>query len=160
MEGDASKWCYDHYLNYRNLQSADNVRTQLQRIMERKSIDLNIQTPFEDKQYYVNIRKALLTGFFMQVAHYEKSGHYLTVKDNQIVQLHPSTVMKSKPEWVLYNEFVLTSKNYIRTVTEVKGSWLLDVSSAYFDMESFPQCEAKRELIKMLESRRGKKNRR
>lgn len=44
----------------------------------------------------------------------ERSGHYITVKDNQLVQLHPSTVLDHKPEWVLYNEFVPTTKNFIR----------------------------------------------
>lgn len=44
----------------------------------------------------------------------------MTIKDNQVVQLHPSTCLDHKPEWVLYNEFVLTTKNYIRTVTDIK----------------------------------------
>jgi hypothetical protein len=47
---------------------------------------------------------------------------------NQVVQLHPSTVLDHKPEWVLYNEFVLTTKNYIRTCTDIKPEWW--VSSA------------------------------
>jgi HrpA-like RNA helicase len=59
----------------------------------------------------------------VQVAHAERSGHYMTVKDNQVVNLHPSTVLDHKPEWALYNEFVLTTKNYIRTVTDVKPEW-------------------------------------
>lgn len=58
-----------------------------------------------------------------QIAHLERTGHYLTVKDNQVVQLHPSTVLDHKPEWVLYNEFVLTTKNYIRTCTDIKPEW-------------------------------------
>jgi hypothetical protein len=29
----------------------------------------------------------------------ERTGHYLTVKDNQVVALHPSTVLQHKPEW-------------------------------------------------------------
>lgn len=57
-----------------------------------------------------------------QVAHLERTGHYLTIKDNQMVQLHPSTCLDHKPEWVIYNEFVLTTKNYIRTVTDIKGN--------------------------------------
>lgn len=28
-------WCYDNFINYRSLKSADNVRTQLERIMDR-----------------------------------------------------------------------------------------------------------------------------
>ena len=62
---------------------------------------------------------------YSQVAHLERTGHYLTVKDNQVVQLHPSTCLDHKPEWVLYNEFVLTTKNYIRTCTDVKPEWLI-----------------------------------
>ena len=64
-----------------------------------------------------------LTFLPFQVGHLERSGHYLTVKDNQVVQLHPSTTLDHKPEWVVYNEFVLTTKNYIRTCTDVKPEW-------------------------------------
>jgi HrpA-like RNA helicase len=116
------QWCYDNFLQNRSLKSADNVREQLSRIMDRFSLQRK-STPFTSKDYYLNIRKALVKGFFMQVAHLERSGHYLTVKDNQVVQLHPSTCLDHKPEWVMYNEFVLTTKNYIRTVTDVKGEW-------------------------------------
>lgn len=49
----------------------------------------------------------------------------MTVKDNQMVNLHPSTVLDHKPEWALYNEFVLTTKNFIRTVTDVRPEWLV-----------------------------------
>jgi len=71
----------------------------------------------------VNIGKCLVEGFFSQVAHLQKQGMYQTVKDNQAVFLHPSCVIDSKPDWVAFNEFVLTTKNYIRTVTAIKGEW-------------------------------------
>ena len=70
-----------------------------------------------------SITYLLILTYLEQVAHLERTGHYLTVKDNQIVQLHPSTCLDHKPEWVLYNEFVLTTKNYIRTVTDIKAEW-------------------------------------
>ena len=120
------QWCHDHFLNLRSLQSADNVRKQLLRIMEREEIEM-ISTPFDDKKYYENIRRALCAGFFMQIAKKDAQGKsvYTTIKDNQSVLLHPSTVLAHDAEWVLYNEFVLTTKNYIRTVTAVKPEWLL-----------------------------------
>ena len=124
-QADPKKWCHEHFLSLRALQSADNVRQQLCRIMEREEIEL-VSTPFEDKKYYENIRKALVAGFFMQVAKKEgNSKTYITVKDNQNVLLHPSTVLQQDSEWLVYNEFVLTTKNYIRTVTTVKAEWLL-----------------------------------
>lgn len=120
------QWCHDHFLSQRALQSADNVRSQLLRIMERQDLEM-MSTSFEDKKYYENIRRALCAGFFMQVAKKDTGGksQYLTIKDNQNVLLHPSTVLAHEAEWVLYNEFVLTTKNYIRTVTAVKPEWLL-----------------------------------
>ncbi|XP_050308776.1 ATP-dependent RNA helicase DHX15 homolog isoform X3 [Anthonomus grandis grandis] len=139
------QWCYDNFVNYRSLKSADNVRQQLSRIMDRFNLK-RTSTDFTSKDYYINIRKALVNGFFMQVAHLERTGHYLTIKDNQIVQLHPSTCLDHKPEWVIYNEFVLTTKNYIRTVTDIKPDWLLRIAPQYYDLNNFPQCEAKRQL--------------
>lgn len=51
--------------------------------MEKQEIDL-ISTS-DQRVFYVNIRKALVIGFFMQVAHKEgEKGNYLTVKDNQV----------------------------------------------------------------------------
>ena len=125
-QSNPKQWCHDHFLSLRSLQSADNVRMQLLRIMERKELEM-VSTPFEDKKYYENIRRALCAGFFMQVAKKEAQGKsvYMTIKDNQNVLLHPSTVLAHDAEWVLYNEFVLTTKNYIRTVTAVKPEWLL-----------------------------------
>ncbi|XP_017961804.1 putative pre-mRNA-splicing factor ATP-dependent RNA helicase PRP1 isoform X2 [Drosophila navojoa] len=138
-------WCYENFINYRSLKNADNVRQQLARIMDRFNLK-RTSTEFSSKDYYVNIRKALVQGFFMQVAHLERTGHYLTIKDNQNVQLHPSTCLDHKPDWVIYNEFVLTTKNYIRTVTDVKPEWLLSLAPQYYDLNNFPQCEAKRQL--------------
>ncbi|KAI5705833.1 hypothetical protein M8J75_002206 [Diaphorina citri] len=139
------QWCYDNFVNYRSLKSADNVRQQLSRIMDRFNLKRS-STEFTSKDYYINIRKSLVTGFFMQVAHLEKDGRYLTIKDNQVVQLHPSTCLDHKPEWVVYNEFVLTTKNYIRTVTDVKPEWLIKLAPQYYELQNFPQCEAKRQL--------------
>jgi len=144
------QWCYDNFLNLRSLKQADNVRQQLARIMDRFNLK-RTSTDFNSREYYINIRKSLVTGFFMQIAHLERTGHYLTVKDNQVVQLHPSTCLDHKPEWVLYNEFVLTTKNYIRTCTDVKAEWLIQLAGNYYDMSNFPNCEAKRVLERVIE---------
>ncbi|KAG2229253.1 hypothetical protein INT48_002831 [Thamnidium elegans] len=138
-------WCFDNFMNHRSLKSADNVRNQLRRTMEKYDLNL-VSTDFEHRSYYTNIRRAIVAGYFMQVAHLERSGHYLTVKDNQIVQLHPSSCLDHKPEWVLYNEFVLTTRNYIRTCVEVKAEWLLEVAPTYYDLSNFPNCHGKRQL--------------
>jgi pre-mRNA-splicing factor ATP-dependent RNA helicase DHX15/PRP43 len=177
-QANPKQWCHDHFLSLRSLQSADNVRLQLQRIMEREEVEL-VSTPFEDKKYYDNIRRALVAGFFMQAAKKDSAGKsmYTTVKDNQQVLLHPSTVLGYDAEWVLYNEFVLTTKNYIRTITSIKPEWLLvsdlifphqsvyfhgsmlmffffswqEISPNYYDVSSFPKGDIRSALLRAAE---------
>ncbi|KAK8718178.1 hypothetical protein V6N13_045421 [Hibiscus sabdariffa] len=152
QNNEDQSWCYENFINHRALKSADNVRQQLVRIIARFNLKL-CSTDFNSRDYYVNIRKAMLAGYFMQVAHLERTGHYLTVKDNQVVHLHPSNCLDHKPEWVIYNEYVLTSRNFIRTVTDIRGEWLVDVAPHYYDLDNFPQCEAKRVLEKLYRNK-------
>lgn len=51
-----------------------------------------------------------------------------------MVALHPSAALDKTPDWVLYHEFVLTSKNFIRTVTAVRGEWLVEIAPHYYDL--------------------------
>ncbi|KAK9747585.1 hypothetical protein RND81_02G001800 [Saponaria officinalis] len=147
-----TNWCYENFINFRAMKSAENVRMQLERIMVRFNLKC-CSTNFNSRDYYINIRKAMLAGYFMQVAHLERTGHYLTVKDNQVVHLHPSNCLDHKPEWVIYNEYVLTSRNFIRTVTDIRGEWLVDIAPHYYDLTNFPNCEAKRVLEKLYKKR-------
>ena len=82
-KGD-SQWAWNNYLSARALTQADNVRSQLLRTMERQDLDLTTRN-VDGPQFYDNIRKTLVCGFFMQVAHKEgERGGYKTVKDNQV----------------------------------------------------------------------------
>ena len=62
-----NQWCYDNFVSNRSLKSADNVREQLSRIMDRLCLR-RTSTEFTSRDYYLNIRKALLSGFFMQAS--------------------------------------------------------------------------------------------
>ena len=150
MNEHDSNWPYNNFLQVRALKQCDNVRGQLLRQMNRLGIKL-CSTDASDRAYYPNIRRAICSGFFMQVAHHERSGQYMTVKDNQLVKLHPSCGMASQPEFVVYFEFVLTSANFIRTVTSVHADWLVDMAPHFYDLGNFPQCEARRVLERVVE---------
>jgi len=145
-------WCYLNFLNFRALKAAENVRSQLLRICQRMGIKI-IGLPPSSHDYYINIRKAIASGFFMQVAHFGDSDKYVTVKDRQQVYLHPSNTLEGKPEWVVYQEFVLTSRNYIRTVTRIEGRWLVDIAPHYYDVHNFPEGAAKRALERIYKQK-------
>jgi len=109
-------------------------------------LKLPMCSPSNMLHYHTSIQQALTAGLFMQVAYLQRTGEYLTIKDNQRVTLHPSSVIDHKPKWVIFEEFALTTQNYIRTVTVSRGEWLAEMAPHYFDLENFPECEAKAEL--------------
>ena len=67
-----------------------------------------------------------------------------------MVNLHPSCGLDTQPEWVLFNEFVLTTRPYIRTVTDVRPEWLLELAANYCDVPALADGETKSSLLRVL----------
>ena len=57
-------WCWNSYLNFRALKAGNDIREQLIRIMVSQKCNLE-SNPVQDKDYYTNIKKCILSGFFM-----------------------------------------------------------------------------------------------
>jgi len=136
--------------------------------------DVDLVSVGDESKLYQRVREALVCGFFMQVARKEEKG-YITIKDNQQVSLHPSCGLDNQPEWVLFNEFVLTTRPYIRTVTIVNPEWfvhlfitidsIIDVLSRllrsaanYYDIDSWKDSETRRSLLRVRNRMLGKKD--
>lgn len=158
-ERDRKNWCWDNYIHERSMLQACKIRMQLLGTLRR--LDVPLVSTANDASASYNIRMALTCGMFMQVAHLTRDQTYLTVKDNQVVHIHPGSILnKQKPTWVLFDEFALTTQNYIRTVTVTQVDWLVELAPHYFVLENFPECEARAELElayrKLAHSRRKK----
>ncbi|CAO1621199.1 unnamed protein product [Parajaminaea phylloscopi] len=156
----AANWCWQNYLAHRALQQADNVRRQLSNILERFDMDL-VSTQFEgnERRYYENIQRAITAGYFSQVAFKSggsgKSAVYTTVKDNQTVSPHPSTTLDHMPEFLIYHEFILTSRNYARTVVETRPEWLVEYAPAYYDPRTFKDNGELKRVIEAVARRKA-----
>ena len=74
-------WCWNSYLNFRALKQSNDIREQLIRILANHRWNLE-SMPTSNPDYYTNIKKAVLSGYFMQVALLQRSGHYQTLKDD------------------------------------------------------------------------------
>ena len=156
VQNDIQKWCKQNYLNYRSLRSAQNVREQLLRLLNKLGLVVDYGKNVSD----VQIKKALIPCYFNHVAYLHRAPGksaqtYLTMADNQVVAVHPSSTLQSKPEWVMFHEFVLTSKSYIRTVTAVEPRWLIEVCPRFYanleeEESAISDGPAKSQLRKLL----------
>ncbi|XP_027758873.1 putative pre-mRNA-splicing factor ATP-dependent RNA helicase DHX32 isoform X1 [Empidonax traillii] len=144
-ESSSEKWCRDYFLSCPALRMAGVIRAELVEIMKR--IELPISQPdFGSKENALNIKKALLSGYFMHIARdVDGSGHYLMLTHRQVAQLHPfSSYYNSRriPEWVLFHEFSISEDNSIRVVSEVSPALLAELVPQYY-FSNLPPSESK-----------------
>ena len=92
------QWCRANYLNYKSMQRAVSIRTQLKRYVERFGI--NVQESLatngnvEDLSGKAEkICRCLTTGFFAHVARMQADGSYRTVSGGTVLHAHPSSLM-------------------------------------------------------------------
>ena len=79
------------------------------------------------------ILKSLLTGYFSNVAQRQVDGTYRNIRGSEELVIHPSSVLANmKPKWILYNEIVVTAKNYMRDVSAIQVDWLLELAPHFY----------------------------
>lgn len=157
---NSEAFCKHNFLNVRNLKNAESIRNQLETLLSTYGIEApeNKYSIDISEKKVKRIMKALLSGCFAQVCHLEPQGCYRTVKDNQLVLLHPSTVLTFKPSWVLYFDFVCTGKNYIRTVSKIDPTILFEVAPQYYNLHDFDKGSIKNDLKKVLNKLKNEEN--
>ncbi|ONI32449.1 hypothetical protein PRUPE_1G368500 [Prunus persica] len=75
---------------------------------------------------FPKIRKAITAGKDPQEG-------YRTLVKNQPVYIHPSSALfQRQPDWVIYHELVMTTKEYMREVTVVDPKWLVELAPRFF----------------------------
>ncbi|KAF3704282.1 putative pre-mRNA-splicing factor ATP-dependent RNA helicase DHX32 [Channa argus] len=152
----AEKWCQDYFLDYSALKTADDIRSELTDTLIR--IELPISEPsFGTKTNALNIRRALLAGFFMQIARdVDGSGNYFILTHKHMAQVHPLSSYGAQshklrlPQWVLFHEYTLSENNCMRTVSEISPQQFLQMAPVYF-FYNLPSSESKDILQDMLD---------
>lgn len=79
------------------------------------------------------LQRALVSGLFPHAARRQEDGTYKVLATGQAVSLHPSSVLCGKrPECVVFNELVRTTKQYAREVCRIQARWLPELAPAFF----------------------------
>ncbi|OMH80549.1 ATP-dependent RNA helicase dhx8, partial [Zancudomyces culisetae] len=128
----SNSWCFDNFVVSRSLRRAADIRKQILGIMDRYKIDV-LTSASTSKPNYINVCKALCAGFFRHAAKKDPTEGYKTLVEGTPVFLHPSSALFNKaPEFVIYHELVMTTKEYMREVTSIQPKWLLETAPTFF----------------------------
>ncbi|CBF76926.1 hypothetical protein AN4721.2 [Aspergillus nidulans FGSC A4] len=126
--GFSNAWCYENFIQARQIRRAQDVRQQLLGIMQRyhhKIVSCGRNT--------TKVRQALCTGFFRNSARKDPQEGYKTLVEGTPVYMHPSSAMFGKPaEHVIYHTLVLTTKEYMHCTTGIEPKWLVEAAPTFF----------------------------
>ena len=81
MNGSTDQYCRANFINHRSLRAVTKIKNQLKRIFFKNGL-VERNTKDTDKNYITNIKKCILSGFFMQIARFIRQNFYMTVKDS------------------------------------------------------------------------------
>ena len=124
----SNPWCFENFVQARSMKRAQDVRKQLVTIMDRYKLDL-----LSAGKNYKLICKAITAGFFTHAAKKDPQEGFRTLVDQNPVYIHPSSALFNKnPEFVIYHELVLTTKEYMRNVMEIDARWLVELAPAFY----------------------------
>ena len=124
----SNPWCFENYIQSRSMKRAQDVRKQLVTIMDRYRLLL-----LSAGKNYKIICKAITAGFFPNAAKKDPQEGYKTLVDQNPVYIHPSSSLFQKnPEYVIYHELVLTTKEYMRNILVIDAKWLTELAPAFY----------------------------
>lgn len=124
----SNPWCYENFLQARAMRRAQDVRKQLVTILDRYKMDI-----VSAGRNVTIIRKCIVAGYFTNAAKKDPQEGYKTMVESQPVFIHPSSALFNKnPEWVIYHELVLTSKEYMRNVLAIDPKWLVELAPKFY----------------------------
>ncbi|MFS8028726.1 putative RNA helicase [Helianthus anomalus] len=136
----STQWCYENYIQVRSMKRARDIRDQLRGLLERVEIELT-SNPGDLEA----IKKAIISGYFPHTAKMQINGLYKSLKHPQTVYIHPSSgLAQVLPRWVVYHELVMTNKEYMRQVSEIKPEWLVEVAPHYYQLKDVEDLASKK----------------
>ncbi|XVF79552.1 hypothetical protein PTKIN_Ptkin14bG0232400 [Pterospermum kingtungense] len=126
-------WCNDHFLHVKGLRKAREVRSQLLDILKTLKIPLT-SCGFD----WDIVRKAICSAYFHNAARLKGVGEYVNCRNGMPCHLHPSSALYGlgyTPEYVVYHELILTTKEYMQCVTAVEPQWLAELGPMFFSVK-------------------------
>ncbi|KFH10952.1 helicase [Toxoplasma gondii MAS] len=135
---DKIAFCKEYGLHHNALLRAKQIRTQLEQILLSPQIGVKNVAKSEAPDTRTKIRQCLAAGCWLHTARLQRDQKtYVTTVERETAKIHPSSVLsgqKSLPWWIVYSEYVHTTRPYLRGVTAIEGPWLQQFVPRWFTL--------------------------
>ena len=96
---------------------------------------INVQSSGQDWDV---VRRCICSGYFHNAAKMKGIGEYVNLRTGIPCVLHPTSAIYGlgfTPDYIVYHELVMTSKEYMQCVTSVDPKWLAELGPMFFSVK-------------------------
>ena len=129
----SSSWCAEHFVHAKAMRKVHEVCCQLIDIMKQQSI-----AHISCGNDWDVVRKAICSAYFHNAARFKGFGEYTNLRTGIPCNMHGTSALYGlgyTPDYVVYHELVLTSKEYMQCITAVDGNWLAELGPMFFSIK-------------------------
>ncbi|CRG94001.1 pre-mRNA-splicing factor ATP-dependent RNA helicase PRP16, putative [Plasmodium gallinaceum] len=127
-------WCVKNFIQHKSLNKAKEVYSQLNDIIKT----LNMKNISCNNKWEL-VRKTICSGYFHNAAKLKSFSEYINLRTNVSCHVHPNSSLYNigyTPDYVIYQEIVFTTKEFMRNVTTVEPEWLCELGPLFFYMKN------------------------
>lgn len=138
----SASWCTEHFIHVKAMKKVREVRQQLKDIMDQQKMPL-----VSCGNDWDVVRKCICSSYFQNAARIKGLGEYVNLITGMPCHLHPTSAlfgMGYTPDYIVYHELVMTSKEYMQCVTAVDGRWLAELGPMFYSIKDTTKSRTER----------------
>ena len=135
----SDSWCTAHFIHSKAMKKAKEVLDQLCQIMrEQNMISSTDLSSIRRSTDWDTLRKCIAQAYAASKAARMKSiTEFVNLRTGTPCLLHPTSALLGlgfTPEYVVYHELIMTSKEYMHCVTAVDPTWLAAAAPMFYSL--------------------------
>ncbi|KAF8985801.1 DEAH-box RNA helicase prp16 [Entomortierella lignicola] len=150
--GYRDDWCVKHFVQPKAMRKAREVRSQLMDMMKSEKMPyVSCNTDWDI------IRKCICSAYFHQAGRIKALGEYVNCRTGMPCHLHPTSALYGlgyNPDYIVYHELVMTSKEYMQCVTSVDPHWLAELGPMFYSVKEKSYAHREKRIATKAEEAR------
>jgi pre-mRNA-splicing factor ATP-dependent RNA helicase DHX38/PRP16 len=131
--GYSSAWCAEYFIHCKSMKKAREIRGQLLDIMQQQKLaHVSCGTSWDV------VRKAICSAYFHHAARLKGIGEYVNARTGMPCHMHATSSLFGlgfTPDYVVYHDLIMTTKEYMQCVTAVDPLWLAELGPMFFTIK-------------------------
>ena len=140
--GYSNRWCVEHFVHAKSMAKVREIRSQLLDIMKQQKLP-----HISCGSAYDIVRKCICAAYFHKAARLKGIGEYVNARTGMPCHLHMTSALYGlgfTPDYVVYHDLVMTTKEYMQFVTAVEGEWLAELGPMFYSVKQTHETRAQK----------------